>query len=204
MSSIFYWLSRPLRANISRAYILENQVTHVRLQPCKSAYSFTYSTISLLVSLNALESHTLDLGRGWIFGYGGSWGRLTGLRSSTYLMDERQATPPLSLKDKLIQVLEVRGYDGHLLEDAWMMTMPSFLGWAGINPLTVYFCYKSDNDLWITVLEVSQCCFISHIVSYQRIPQVHNTFGEGHVYIMEIAHGEDDKPLVGSVSRSAP
>ena len=168
VSSIFYWLSRP-RVDISRAYILENQVTHVRLQPRKSAYSFTYPIISLLVSLNALESHTLDLGRGWIFGYGRSWGRLSGLHSSTYLMDEDQGMPPLSLKDKLIQVLEKRGYDGHLLEDAWMMTMPSFLGWAGINPLTVYFCYKSDNDLWITVLEVAQRYFIFHPMSYQRI-----------------------------------
>jgi DUF1365 family protein len=58
------------------------------------------------------------------------------------------------IKDKLVQALQERGYNGYLLEDAWMMTMPSFIGWAGINPLTVYFCYKSTGEFWITVLEV--------------------------------------------------
>ena len=68
--------------------------------------------------------------------------------------------------------------------------------------LSVYFCHKSDNDLWITVLEVAHHYFITHPMSYQR--KLYNTFGESHVYIMEIAHGEDDKPLVGSASCFAP
>ncbi|KAK7446978.1 hypothetical protein VKT23_014191 [Stygiomarasmius scandens] len=57
-----------------------------------------------------------------------------------------------------------------------MMTMPSYLGFEGINPLTVYFCYKPGGVLWLVVLEV------------------HNTFGESHVYLLEIGKGEDDCP----------
>ena len=33
---------------------------------------------------------------------------------------------------------------------------------------------------------------------------MHNTFGEGHVYIMEMGHNEDEKPPVGFVSSSIP
>jgi DUF1365 family protein len=146
-----YRLLPNRRAGVSRAYILENQVTHIRLLPAESAHSFTYPTLSFLLPLNALETGSLDLFRGWVFGYGGELGRLTGLCSNRYLIEQGQNR---SIKDKLVQILQERGYDGSLLEDTWMMTMPSFLGWAGINPLTVYFCYKSTGEYWITVLEV--------------------------------------------------
>ncbi|THU93382.1 hypothetical protein K435DRAFT_757483 [Dendrothele bispora CBS 962.96] len=90
----------------------------------------------------------------------------------------------MSIKEKLVEVLRRRGYlelhgsdedGGNLkeLEDAWMMTMPSYLGFEGINPLTVYFCYRPGGVLWLVVLEV------------------HNTFGESHVYLLEIGKGED-------------
>ncbi|KAJ7702959.1 hypothetical protein B0H14DRAFT_745565 [Mycena olivaceomarginata] len=54
-----------------------------------------------------------------------------------------------------------------------MMTMPSLLGFEGINPLTVYFCYRPGGQIFLAVLEV------------------HNTFGESHVYCLEIDKGED-------------
>ncbi|KZP33289.1 hypothetical protein FIBSPDRAFT_1036395 [Athelia psychrophila] len=54
-----------------------------------------------------------------------------------------------------------------------MLTMPSYLGWEGINPLTVYYCYTADGKFWIAVLEV------------------HNTFGEAHIYILEAGYNED-------------
>ena len=41
------------------------------------------------------------------------------------------------------------------LEDSWMLTMPSFLGFEGINPLTVHFCYRVGGVFWVVVLEVS-------------------------------------------------
>ncbi|KAJ6630084.1 hypothetical protein B0H10DRAFT_2208215 [Mycena sp. CBHHK59/15] len=141
-----------------RGYILENQVTHARLFPVGSTHAFTYPTLSLLLSLNALEDHALDLGRGWIFGYGGRWARLVGLRAAPYLTDNGG-----SIRQRLEKVLLDRGFDD-ALEDAWMMTMPSLLGFEGINPLTVYFCYRPGGEFFLTVLEV------------------HNTFGESHVF----------------------
>lgn len=45
---------------------------------------------------------------------------------------------------------------GTLLDDAWMLTMPSYCGFEGINPLTVYFCYSRTrgDKLYAVVLEV--------------------------------------------------
>lgn len=132
-------------------YILENRVVHARLLPVQSAHAFTYPTLSLLVSLNALESHSLDLGRGWVFGYGGLWFRLTGLRADPYLTGRDG-----SIRARLDTVLLERGliHSREELADAWMMTMPSLLGIEGINPLTVYFCYRPCGTFWLTVLEV--------------------------------------------------
>ncbi|KAI0944567.1 hypothetical protein AcW1_002244 [Taiwanofungus camphoratus] len=161
----------------NRAYILQNSVTHRRLLPTESAHSFSYPTLALLVSLNALESHSLDLARGWVFGYGGLYWRITGLRSSAYLTDENDSKQ--SIKSKLLKILSSHGYDERLFDDAWMMTMPSYLGFEGINPLTVYFCYQTGGNLWIVVLEI------------------HNTFGERHVHVLKIGLGEDPTPFKG-------
>lgn len=134
-------LSRP------QAYLLQNSVTHARLLPTEAAHAFTYPTLALLVSLKALERGKLDLARGWIFGYGGRWCRMTGLRPTPYL-EERQGT----IMAKLNAILKTRGCAE--VEDAWMMTMPSFMGVEGINPLTVYFCYDASASFCFTVLEV--------------------------------------------------
>ncbi|KZT23007.1 hypothetical protein NEOLEDRAFT_1070267 [Neolentinus lepideus HHB14362 ss-1] len=159
------------------AYILNSKVTHARLLPLRSTHAFTYPTLTLLLPLKALEDNRLDLGGGWIFGYGGLYGRLTGLRPSAYLIDNGQDGK--TIWRKLTQILFERNYDASNLDDAWMMTMPSFLGYEGINPLTVYYCYNMAGELWLIVLEV------------------HNTFGERHVYILEVGRNQDT-PDTGS------
>jgi Protein of unknown function (DUF1365) len=41
------------------------------------------------------------------------------------------------------------------LDDAWILTMPSYCRFEELNLLIVYFCYRKDNlRLWIVVLEV--------------------------------------------------
>ncbi|KAF8064031.1 hypothetical protein FPV67DRAFT_1584507 [Lyophyllum atratum] len=171
----------------ARGYILENQVTHARLLPTASAHAFTYPTISLLVSLNALEKGELDLGRGWVFSYGGIRGRLIGLQAAPYLSPSSGgsktgasgAVETNSIRRKLEELLRTRGFgsveEESVVDDAWMMTMPSFLGFEGINPLTMYFCYKS-RALRLIVFEI------------------HNTFGETHVHVLEVGRNEDDPP----------
>jgi len=132
----------------SSAYLLHNQVTHSRFLPVDSRHAFTYPTLALLVSVDALECRKLDLGKGWIFGYGGLWGRIVGIRPEPYLTKQSG-----SIRTKLESVLRSRGYL-QMMQDCWMMTMPSFLGFEGINPLTVYFCYDLSGCLWLSVLEV--------------------------------------------------
>jgi len=136
-----------------RAYILENQVTHVRYLPIASKHAFVYPIFSLLVSLKALEDGELNLLGGWLFGYGTIWNRVTGLRASAYLHDSGK--DKRSIRDKLVDILNRHGQNGEDLDDSWLMTVPSFLGIEGINPLTVHFCYRRGNSkLWIVALEV--------------------------------------------------
>lgn len=142
--------SSPALTSAARGYILQNKVTHARFSPASAHHVFSYPTLFILVSLNALESHSLDLGRGWLFGYNQMYGKLTGLRPSAYLMECGGG----DIRTKLKNLLDQRGYDAKKLEDAWMLTMPGYLGFEGINPLTVYFLYDSNNEAWAVLLEV--------------------------------------------------
>ncbi|KAF5343138.1 hypothetical protein D9758_015227 [Tetrapyrgos nigripes] len=133
-----------------------------------------------------------------LFGIGPE-GYLTPSLPSTSSSSSLSNGHPSSIRTKLIQLLQRRcllpvskvGEDDFY--DAWMMTMPRFCGFEGINPLTVYFCYRkrrggcegkqkeetmeeSEPELWLIVLEV------------------HNTFGESHVYLLEIGKNEDALP----------
>ncbi|PPQ98677.1 hypothetical protein CVT24_003304 [Panaeolus cyanescens] len=175
LSFLTYAYQRRKAARVGcQGYILQNSVTHARHLPIQSAHAFTYPTLSLLVSLRALEEGRLDLGYGFIFGYGGLWGRLTGLRPKPYL-----TAGPGSIKQKLVGILQTKGLKESLLADAWMMTMPSFLGLEGINPLTVYFAYDAGQQLTLVVLEI------------------HNTFGESHLHILQPGVNEDASPDAG-------
>ncbi|KAH9921126.1 uncharacterized protein B0H18DRAFT_880398 [Fomitopsis serialis] len=169
------WLRLPAytdagSSGASAGYVLECMVTHRRLFPKVSSHSFAYRTLWLFVSLNDLESHSLDLGRGWVFGYGGIFGRLIGLRSSAYLHNSLSKTR--HIREKLSELLDSEGYSQCGIGNAWMLTMPSFIGYEGINPLTLYYCYDTEAHLFSIVLEV------------------HNTFGERHAYILDTKKGE--------------
>ena len=75
----------------------------------------------------------------------------------------------------------------HELGHVWTVTMPSIAGITGINPLTVHYCYRPHGfgtdqakgdpdergDFWLVVLEV------------------HNTFSERHIYVLEAGKNED-------------
>ncbi|THG97456.1 hypothetical protein EW145_g7610 [Phellinidium pouzarii] len=168
-------------------FVLNNNVTHSRLLPASSAHTFAYPTLALLVPLAALEAHTLDLGCGRLFGYSDAskqspW-QVAGLRPQAYLRncDSPASGQTRSLRSKLEEVLLRFSLDANTLDDAWMLTMPRYLGFEGINPLTVYYCYKKGVDaLWVLVLEV------------------HNTFGERHVYVLQTgSEHEDQNPPTG-------
>ncbi|KAG1732684.1 uncharacterized protein EDB91DRAFT_668529 [Suillus paluster] len=159
-----------------RGYILRSQVTHARLLPALSAHSFTYSTLFIFVSLADLESNNLNLLGGWLFRYGSIWRNVVGLRARRYLEDKQKN---VSIRSKLEYTLSERGFDARVLGDVWMMTMPSIFGFEGLNPLTVYYGYDKSEVLKFIVLEV------------------HNTFGEGHVYVLEVGKCEDNDRAQG-------
>lgn len=190
----------------NNAYILENSVTHARLLPKPSTHAFTYPTLAFFLSLDALESHSLDLGRGWLFGYGGTSWRMTGLRSNAYLQPEskRDGQGPQGIKAKLQQVLVEHGHDGSQLGDAWMLTMPSYMGYEGINPLSVHYCYTKDEErlAWV-VFEVRVRVFcLRGCVAQRLFGQIHNTFGEKHVHVFVPGVNENKDCPNGCVSRS--
>ena len=153
------------------AFVLWNHVAHRRFLPTPSSHAFNYSTVSLLLDLDALESGRLDLG--FCFRYGGS--AFCGVRTQAYLGGGTQ-----TIRGKLEKLLA--GRLGGAVGEVWMHTMPSLLGFEGINPLTTFYVYRPLSDeehtlrrpeLWGVVLEV------------------HNTFGEQHVYVLET---DDQEP----------
>ncbi|KAF5389097.1 hypothetical protein D9757_004910 [Collybiopsis confluens] len=146
-----------------RGYFLTNRVSHTRFFPL--VHTFKYTTVAVLVELQALEDHELNI---WsLFGYNKRWRAICALRPNDYLFSSPKNSE-MSISQKLEALVRREGYAG-IVDDgkyeAWMLTMPSYFGFEGINPLTVYFLYKSE-DLALVVLEV------------------HNTFGETHIYFM--------------------
>lgn len=182
------FISSQTMGNKATAYVLENIVKHARLLPTNSAHAFNYKTFSLFLPLSALESHQLDLGDGWLFGFDDAASfSLTGIRPEAYLSS---ASEKRSLRAKLAEVLERFGHDPKALRDAWMQTMPRYMGFGGINPLTIYYCYAhGSDDLWTVVLEVRIYLKSQRIVI--DIYQVHNTFGEQHVYALSVGSGNE-------------
>lgn len=84
------------------------------------------------------------------------------------------------IREKLDKCLKERGIGMEEVGRVYLVTMPSYLGFMGINPLSVYYCYEKEEDgekgrtLKVVVLEV------------------HNTFGERHIYVLQCGIEEDD------------
>ncbi|EPQ26347.1 uncharacterized protein PFL1_05995 [Pseudozyma flocculosa PF-1] len=96
------------------------------------------------------------------------------------------------------------------LGQVWTVTMPAVFGIKGINPLTVHYCYRPVNALAAGVTPPSNKGDGPHHGDgalgdfWLVVLEVHNTFNERHVYILEAGVGED-KPRqsdAGSISDS--
>ena len=144
-----------------KGFVLSNAVTHKRFIP--TTHHFVYRTVSLLLSLDDLEQRRLDVASGWLFGYG-SRANLWGIRHQAYLAEPTTPFSPSpaplpTIRQRLEAVLRQRSWNPDDIGDVWLATMPSFLGFEGINPLTVYYVYRKKTDdrvssLWLVVLEV--------------------------------------------------
>lgn len=94
------------------------------------------------------------------------------------------------------------------LGQVWSVAMPSLLGFRGINPLTVYFCYRpvdwqggsparaNEHDAEVDGQDDDEEVS-THDAREQRGPfwlavlEVHNTFTERHLYVLESSVNED-------------
>jgi len=85
-----------------------------------------------------------------------------------------------TLRDQIRNMLRGSGCDG-AVESIKLLCMPRIAGYA-FNPLSVFFCYRSDGSLCATIYEV------------------HNTFGERHSYIFPCPP-EHDGPIEQSCAK---
>lgn len=135
--------------------LIPSYTSHARLLPTPTKHAFSYPLIYLGVDIDALEDGRLDLPMRML-SYGGSpMSKVLGLRSMNYLTPGER-----SLRHKLNTLLSERGMTQDRIGRAWMVTMPSLLGFESINPLTVWYVYDIGGALSCVILEV------------------HNTFGE--------------------------
>ncbi|KAJ4488153.1 hypothetical protein J3R30DRAFT_900291 [Lentinula aciculospora] len=166
-----------------KGYILTNVVSHTRFIPFR--YSFKYTTVAVFADIAALEDSNLDTPL--LFGYDKRWRSLCSLSSDSYLFPS-SGSDKMGFREKINILLQKGGYtdvlDGR--NEIWMLSMPSYFGFEGINPLTVYFVYSTTRHSSVdgsgggTNTELQLVLF-----------EVHNTFGEGHVYFMRPGVDED-------------
>lgn len=157
------------------SFLISAYTTHARFLPKPSKHAFSYPLIYLGLDLDDLESGSLDL-PSRVFGYNTHpLSVILGIRRKNYLTapslsdtsgdinrkSGEVAVGKDSLRDALSYLLETHG--GISKGDVgriWVVTMPSLMGFEGINPLTVWYIYHKDGGFIAVVLEV------------------HNTFGE--------------------------
>lgn len=141
--------------NRLRSIIIPAYTSHARHLPKPSKHAFSYPLLYLGVDVDALEHGELDL-PGRLLGYGGRlWTKCLGLRPDGYLRLGQEG-----LRAKAEQLLSEQGLRDKDMSFIWLVTMPSFLGFEGINPLSVWYIYSEERELTCVILEV------------------HNTFGE--------------------------
>jgi hypothetical protein len=141
---------------------------HRRYLPTPAKHGFSYPLIYLGIDLDQLESNQLDLSSRF-FRYGTSHAVL-GIKHEQYLAP--QAGPKSNnigaWREELKGLVKEHGVDSESIGRIWLVTMPSYVGWVGVNPLSVYFCYqKSDGE------EDGLLCVVL---------EVHNTFEERLVH----------------------
>jgi DUF1365 family protein len=134
------------------------KVTHARLKPAR--HRFNYRVMSLLIDLDRLDAADRQC-------------RLFGVnRAALFSFNEADhgKRDGSSLRRYAQVCAAERGIDlsgGRV----WLMCYPRLFGYT-FNPLSVYFCYRRDGALALTIYEVR------------------NTFGELHAYVLPVQPGE--------------
>ncbi|KAL8278397.1 hypothetical protein RQP46_009289 [Phenoliferia psychrophenolica] len=175
--------SPPPTSTHESSHLFRAKTAHARLLPASARHVFCYPVLYFGLDLARLEAGELDLGkgRGSLFG----WEPPTWVVAAFWRHAYLEAGAKTGIRDKVLALLERRGID--TTKDAtmiYMVSMPAYLGFEGINPLTVHYCYgdataDAKRPLRVVVLEV------------------HNTFGERHVYVLRVGVDEDTQVSLG-------
>lgn len=103
------------------------------------------------IDLDHAQSGGIDLPSRFFRVGSAPWTSVLGLQQEHYLTisskdsdDTEKSQRPPSWRQKLLTLLHAHGVDQKAVGRIWLVTMPSYLGIAGINPLSVYFCYSSE------------------------------------------------------------
>ncbi|WVF65406.1 hypothetical protein IAT40_000133 [Kwoniella sp. CBS 6097] len=141
--------------------------SHGRQLPVTAKNSFSYTVLYMAVDIDSLEAGSLDLPFR-VMGYGGKpSSKILGLRTKKYLGPGNEG-----FRAKIEDVLRRNGLPTDDLGRIWLLTMPSYMGYEGDNPLTTWFLYSKPKngaergELWGVILEV------------------HNSFHESHCYVL--------------------
>lgn len=156
-----------------RAHVYRMITTHARFLPVASKHAFSYSTVFFGFDLSELENGSLNTSR--LFRWDSSLWSIFSISPGDYL-DKMQEGTTQGIRERLNIACEANGVSASQLGSVYMVTMPGYMGFHGINPLSVYFGYSELDGkriLKVVVLEV------------------HNTFGERHLYYMQPGVNED-------------
>lgn len=165
--------------NQRHSHLYRMTTQHARFLPEESKHAFHYNTIHIGVDLDALERKHLDIGDRW-FAYNPRRWTLLGLND---LMFSSLPTSSSELKAaaRVRRHLLERGIPAGHMDNIYTIAMPTFAGFEGINPLVIHYCYSTSahRSLRVVVLEV------------------HNTFEERHIYVLQVGKNEDERPSSG-------
>lgn len=157
--------NHPIELDALPSLVIPSYTTHARLLPAPSKHAFSYPLLYLGVDVDSLETGRLDL-PGRLLRYGGSpRTKLLGLRSDGYLKAGSDG-----LRRKLEALLSKHKVKAQDVGRIWLVTMPSYFGYEGINPLSVWYVYRFGNKSGLLAV----------------VLEVHNTFGEKSVISVEL------------------
>lgn len=162
------------------AHLYRAKTAHARFLPTEAKHVFCYPVLFFGVDLQALEEGKLDMGR--LFAYLPRRWTVTALRPNGYL-DPSVKDPKKGIREKLWEHLAKHGVAKDKAESIYTVTMPAYLGTEGINPLTTHFCYSLEEQKGRKLEAV--------------VLEVHNTFGERHLYVLKVGVDEDATVAVG-------
>ena len=137
--------SIPQKAReLVRAFSLHSTTSHARFLPADVRHAFAYPVLSLLLLLSALESGRPSLLNMFLFSFGTirafSVYAVQGISMTTAEANRRYESS-LRVRCRIFSIQHAN----EQTDDAWILTIPSYFGFEGIKPLTVYFCYRKGN-----------------------------------------------------------